>query len=242
MSDLGELLKCATYEEALQKLAADPPAVPGWQDQLSQHWNGLDPTVRHSLMGAGIGAAGMGLTSLLAGRKKKRSLLGDTLSGAALGGLGGLGYSMLTREPAAKDPTAAVADGRVAITRAEAHAADAYVNRTTARGEDPEAGPGTSVIPRWWDRLQTQGLDGWDALWGGTGAVGALGLNTAGRAIGSAPGAGIGRRLLGGGTRLAGLPALVAPTILAEYGRSTPAELQRRTRTNLADALRAAGQ
>lgn len=71
----------ARKNKAMHKEAADPPATR------------MDPSLRSALIGAGIGAAGLGtagaLTSVLSPDEEKKNLFKNTAIGALLGGLGG---------------------------------------------------------------------------------------------------------------------------------------------------------
>lgn len=72
----------------------------------------MDPMLRNSLIGAGIGGAGLGAMSLLSGKKRDRkdsrrirTALLDALAGATIGGLAGGAYTYLT-DPKYNPPAA----------------------------------------------------------------------------------------------------------------------------------------
>lgn len=73
-------------------------AIPEWLSNMGSSAKSLlgNEHVRHGLIGAGIGAAGGGLSSLL-GKKKRKGLLSSMLTGGLLGGAVGGGGSLAYR-------------------------------------------------------------------------------------------------------------------------------------------------
>lgn len=187
MPSLEELLKSSSYEEALEKLAQGPP-TPGVLARMQASGTNLanqaqqqfdtNPYVRNSLIGAGIGAAGLGVGSALFGDRKKRSLLTDLLSGAALGGAGGLGYSMFNHTPTANRNPAVI--GQADAAAGDLRNTMAYRNRRQAAGDDGTpaalARNPLNLPGRMWDRWWTRGADTRDAVGAGAGAAGGIGM------------------------------------------------------------------
>lgn len=62
------------------------------QQKQAEAAPGMHPDLQSGLMGAGLGAGAGGLLWLMNRRKRKTNPLGSLLTGAALGGLGGLAY------------------------------------------------------------------------------------------------------------------------------------------------------
>ena len=213
MPSLDELLKSASYAEALEKMAGvdaqgnpvrpqvrlpDPPPPPpaplagagaaggaggaagggGLMDTITNHpaytasrdYLNATPHVRNALMGAGIGAAGLGLSSLLFGDRKKRSLLTDILSGAALGGAGGYGASLWNNAQShSRNPETV---GNADSARTHLNQQLEYNRRRESVGDDGNNWNPLNIPGRMWDRMWTHGgPDSRDAVGAGGGFV-----------------------------------------------------------------------
>ena len=114
-----------------------------WMDNIGKWWSDPDNgAARASLIGAGIGGAGLGLRRALSKRDKdhkKRGILSQALLGAVLGGGGGFALSQ-----ALKDPNQAEEPPREGFSKVTGPVGDAV--NTAADAVDTVAGGALNLI------------------------------------------------------------------------------------------------